>query len=129
MPFIADRKNVQIEISIDSNLSSIYADEARFAQIMYNLVNNAIKFSYENGLVKIGASKKGNMVEITVTDTGIGIKPEDQGKLFKPFSQVDSFLSKQYQGTGFRWLSRLYSYTADMYGSGANLKREASLLS
>ncbi len=97
---IADRKNVQIEISMDSNLSSIYADEARFAQIMYNLVDNAIKFSYENGLVKIGASKKGDMVEITVTDTGIGIKPEDQGKLFKPFSQVDSFLSKQYQGTG-----------------------------
>lgn len=97
---IADRKNVQIEISMDSNLSSIYADEARFAQIMYNLVDNAIKFSYENGLVKIGAKKKGDMVEITVTDTGIGIKPEDQGKLFKPFSQVDSFLSKQYQGTG-----------------------------
>ena len=67
---------------------------------MYNLVDNAIKFSYENGLVKIGARKKGDMVEITVKDTGIGIKPEDQGKLFKPFSQVDSFLSKQYQGTG-----------------------------
>jgi signal transduction histidine kinase len=63
-------------------------------------VDNAIKFSYENGLVKIGARKKGDMVEITVTDTGIGIKPEDQSKLFKPFSQVDSFLSKQFQGTG-----------------------------
>jgi len=97
---IADRKNVQIEISIDSSLSSIYADEARFVQIMYNLVDNAIKFSYENGLVKIEARKKGDLVEITVTDTGIGIKPEDQSKLFKPFSQVDSFLSKQFQGTG-----------------------------
>lgn len=97
---IADRKNIQIEIEIDSSLSSIYADEARFVQIMYNLVDNAIKFSYENGLVKIGARKKGDMVEITVKDTGIGIKPEDQGKLFKPFSQVDSFLSKQFQGTG-----------------------------
>lgn len=97
---IADRNNIQIEIDIDSSLSSIYADEARFVQIMYNLVDNAIKFSYENGLVKIGARKKGDMVEITVTDTGIGIKPEDQSKLFKPFSQVDSFLSKQFQGTG-----------------------------
>jgi PAS domain S-box-containing protein len=97
---IADKKNIQIEIDMDSSLTSICADEARFAQVIYNLVDNAIKFSYENGLVKIGARKKGDMVEITVKDTGIGIKPEDQGKLFKPFSQVDSFLSKQYQGTG-----------------------------
>ena len=97
---IADRKNIQIEIDMDSNLTSICADEARFVQIMYNLVDNAIKFSYENGLVKIGARKKGDMVEITVKDTGIGIKAEDQNKLFKPFSQVDSFFSKQFQGTG-----------------------------
>ena len=97
---IADRKNIQIEIEIDRDLDSVCADEARFVQIMYNLVDNAIKFSYENGLVKIGARKKGDMVEITVKDTGIGIKPEDQSKLFKPFSQVDSFLSKQFQGTG-----------------------------
>lgn len=97
---IADRKNLQIEIDMDSSLSSIYADEARFVQVMYNLVDNAIKFSYDNGFVKIGARKKGDMVEITVKDTGIGIKPENQSKLFKPFSQVDSFLSKQFQGTG-----------------------------
>ena len=97
---IADRKNIQIEIDMDSNLTYVCADEARFVQIMYNLVDNAIKFSYENGLVKIGARKKGDLVEITVKDTGIGIKAEDQNKLFKPFSQVDSFFSKQFQGTG-----------------------------
>lgn len=97
---IADRKNVQIEIDIDCELATICADEARFVQVMYNLVDNAIKFSYEDGHVKIGARKKGDMVEITVRDTGIGIKPEDQSKLFKPFSQVDSFMSKKYQGTG-----------------------------
>lgn len=97
---IADRKNVQIEIDIDSDLVTVCADEARFVQVMYNLVDNAIKFSYENGHVKIGARRKGEMMEITVCDTGIGIKPEDQGKLFKPFSQVDPFLSKKYEGTG-----------------------------
>lgn len=97
---IADRKSIQIEIDMDSNLASVCADEARFVQIMHNLVDNAIKFSYENGLVKIGARKKGDMVEITVKDTGIGIKAEDQDKLFKPFSQVDPFFSKQFQGTG-----------------------------
>jgi len=97
---IADRKNIQIEISIDRELKRIQADESRFAQIMYNLVDNAIKFSHENSLVKIGARKKGEMVEITVNDTGIGITAKDQNKLFKPFSQVDSFSSKKFQGTG-----------------------------
>ena len=97
---IADRKNIKIEIDMDSKLKSIRADEDRFIQIMYNLVDNAIKFSYENSIVKIGARKKGDMVEITVKDTGIGIKAEDQNKIFKPFSQVDSFSSKKSQGTG-----------------------------
>jgi sensor domain CHASE-containing protein/signal transduction histidine kinase len=97
---IGDRKNVKIEVDLDSELTSIRADEDWFVQIMFNLVDNAIKFSYENSLVKIGARKKGDMVEITVKDTGIGIKAEDQNKLFKPFSQVDSFFSKKYQGTG-----------------------------
>ncbi|AKB19942.1 sensory transduction histidine kinase [Methanosarcina sp. WWM596] len=97
---IAGRKNIQIEIYMDSKLTSIRADEARFVQIMYNLVDNAIKFSYENSSVKIGARIKGDLVEITVKDTGIGIKAEDQNKLFKSFSQVDSFSSKKFQGTG-----------------------------
>ena len=97
---IADRKNIKIEIDVDRDFTTICADEARFVQIMYNLVDNAIKFSYDNGLVKIGAKKKGDMVEITVKDNGIGIKVEDQNKLFKPFSQVDSFSSKKFQGTG-----------------------------
>ena len=97
---MADRKKILFEISIEDDIKIIRADEARFAQIMYNLVDNAIKFSYENSIIKIGARKKENLVEITVIDTGIGIKPEDQNKLFKPFSQVDSFSSKKFQGTG-----------------------------
>ena len=97
---IADRKNIKIEIEMDNKLRSIRADEDRFIQIMYNLVDNAIKFSYEKGLVRIEARKKGDLVEITVKDTGIGIKAEDQDKLFKPFSQIGPFSSKISQGTG-----------------------------
>jgi len=97
---IADRKNIKIEIEVDSKLKSIRAGEDRFVQIMYNLVDNAIKFSYEKGLVRIEARKKGDLVEITVKDTGIGIKAEDQDKLFKPFSQIGPFSSKISQGTG-----------------------------
>jgi PAS domain S-box-containing protein len=97
---IADQKSIKIEIDINSNLGIICADEDKFVQIMYNLVDNAIKFSYENSVIRIGARKKGNMVEITVKDTGIGIKVEDQYKLFKPFSQTDPFSSRKFQGTG-----------------------------
>jgi len=97
---IAGRKNIEIEIDVDKDLTTIRADEARFVQIMYNLVDNAIKFSHENGLVNVKAEKKGDLVEIMVKDKGIGIKLEDQHKLFKPFSQVDPFSSKKFQGTG-----------------------------
>ncbi len=97
---IADKKNIEVKIDVDKDLTTIQADEARFVQILYNLLDNAIKFSHENGLVNIRAEKKGDMVEITVKDDGIGIRSEDQYKLFKPFSQVDSFSSKKFQGTG-----------------------------
>lgn len=97
---IANRKNIKIEIDMDSSIKSIRADENRFIQIMYNLVDNAIKFSYENAIITIGIRRKENMVEITVKDMGIGIKAEDQNKIFKPFSQVDSFSSKRSKGTG-----------------------------
>ncbi|WP_229392366.1 CHASE4 domain-containing protein [Methanosarcina sp. DH2] len=97
---IADRKRIEIKIDVDKNLTTIRADEARFVQILYNLLDNAIKFSQESGLVKVEAKKKGDLVEIMVKDNGIGIKAEDQHKLFKPFSQVDPFSSKKFQGTG-----------------------------
>ncbi len=97
---IADKKNIKIEIEIDSKLGFICADKDKFIQIMYNLVGNAIKFSYENSFVKIGARKKGDLVEITVKDTGIGIKVKDQYRLFKPFSQIDCFSFGKSQGTG-----------------------------
>jgi PAS domain S-box-containing protein len=97
---IANDKNIRIEIILDKELNTIYADEDKFTQIMYNLVDNAVKFSYENNLIIIEARRKGDMIEIMVKDHGIGIKAEDQHKLFKPFSQIDTFSSKKSQGTG-----------------------------
>lgn len=111
---IADLKNIKIEIEIDFNLTSICADEDKFMQIMYNLVDNAIKFSDEKSLVEIKARKNGDMMEISVIDTGIGIKDEDQHKLFKPFSQIDSFYSRKSPGTGLG-LS-LVKHIVDLHG-------------
>jgi PAS domain S-box-containing protein len=138
---IADRKNIEINIDVDKKLDTISADEARFVQIMYNLVDNAIKFSHENGIVNVRAEKKEDLVEVTVRDNGIGIKDEDQHKLFKPFSQVDSFSSKKFQGTGLGlslvkqivnlhggqvWFSSkigegsTFSFTIPIYGNNKN---------
>jgi len=97
---IAEKKNIQIEFDIDEGIKDISADEDKFTQVIYNLVDNAIKYSYENSLVKIEARKKRDLVEITVKDTGVGVLPEDQNKLFKPFSQGGCFYSKEYQGAG-----------------------------
>ncbi|WP_167848890.1 sensor histidine kinase [Methanolobus halotolerans] len=79
---------------------TICADKVRFKQILYNLVSNAMKFTPDNGIVKIAVCVKNDMLEISVVDTGIGISQEDQKKLFTPFSQIDPGQSRQYEGTG-----------------------------
>ena len=77
------------------------ADEQRLRQMLNNLVNNAIKFTYQ-GSIHLQAkplSDKG-AIEFSVTDTGIGIAPQQQAQLFKPFSQLDNTSTRQYGGTG-----------------------------
>lgn len=91
----------------------IMIDERKMKQIIFNLLSNAVKFTPEGGSVNltakiIKAHEAGlnelqpdeNCIAVTVKDTGIGIKPEDMDKLFKPFSQIESPYSKKYEGTG-----------------------------
>jgi signal transduction histidine kinase len=94
------RHNVVIKKEIDPQLE-IEADKQRFKQILFNLLDNAVKFSKnEGGIVTITAEKEGDMAKISVSDTGIGIKEEDMGKLFNKFQQLDSSISRRYGGTG-----------------------------
>jgi signal transduction histidine kinase len=93
---------------------TIMADERKLKQIMYNLLSNAVKFTPDGGQVSItalpcnieerkGADPDSNNhggVMVSVTDTGIGINPEDLDRIFKPFEQADSTISRQFQGTG-----------------------------
>ncbi len=102
---LADQKSLKIVTEVDERTTTVYADETRFKQIMYNLLSNAIKFTNEGGEIKIMASfyEKGggdDMVMIAVSDTGIGIKKEDQDQIFESFRQVDSSRTRKYQGTG-----------------------------
>lgn len=97
----AVQKNVTIKKEIDPRLGFIEADEARFRQVLINLLDNAVKFSKpEGGVVTVAAEIGEDMAKISVSDTGIGIKEEDLGKLFQRFEQLDSGTARKYAGTG-----------------------------
>jgi PAS domain S-box-containing protein len=97
-----DKKTITVEYSPAPDTTTVFADPMRLKQILINLLHNAVKFTPENGSIKlkVQTEPKEGLIRFSVTDTGIGIKPEDQTKLFKPFVQIDGKLSRQYEGTG-----------------------------
>lgn len=97
---LVEKKVLKVEFSLDEKLVTIYADKVRFKQILFNLASNAIKFTPVGGKITISSQICGEMAQFTVRDTGIGIKAEDQHKLFKPFTQLDSAANRMYEGTG-----------------------------
>ncbi len=95
------RHKVLLKTEFDPGLEYIEADKQRFKQILFNLLSNAVKFSKEEGgTVTIKAKKDGDMAKISVSDTGIGIKGENIGRLFHKFEQLESGISQKYGGTG-----------------------------
>jgi signal transduction histidine kinase len=78
----------------------IVADQRRLKQILFNLVSNAIKFSMAAGVVDVSAVLDGDFIEITVGDTGIGIKEEELPKIFHAFTQLEPAMSKKFEGIG-----------------------------
>lgn len=100
---LANKKSLAVETTIHNPATRLFADPVKFKQILYNLLSNAIKFTREKGKITIHTSaikEEKDFVEVEVTDTGIGIAPEDYPKIFVEFSQVDSSYSRNYQGTG-----------------------------
>jgi len=108
---LIETKKIQIESHIPQNLPDLNIDHGRIQQVLAHLIANAVKFSPEQSLVKLGVSilsdreannsnKYRNWLRFTVTDQGIGIAPEDLPRLFQPFTQVDSTLNRQYEGMG-----------------------------
>ncbi len=92
-------KDISIEFNVKDNLS-IFADKVRFKQILYNLISNAVKFTAAGGFVRISTGMSENMIQVRVSDTGIGISEEERKYLFEPFKQIDSDMNRQYEGTG-----------------------------
>jgi len=95
----AGRRSIVLHTTIDNRLGQIQADERKVRQVVLNLLSNAIKFTPEGGRIDVGAVPKDGFVEVSVSDTGIGIAPEDQEKVFEEFKQVGT-AAKKVEGTG-----------------------------
>ncbi|MCM2265892.1 MAG: ATP-binding protein, partial [Desulfuromonadales bacterium] len=91
--------NLHLELAPEADVP-IVADQRKLKQILFNLLSNAVKFTPAGGRVDVNAVRAGDFIEITVTDTGIGIKEEDLSKLFQAFTQLESVYTKEYEGTG-----------------------------
>jgi signal transduction histidine kinase len=96
----ATRHGITLAVTIDERLGDFVGDERKIKQILLNLLSNAVKFTPEGGRIVINARQTNGEVEISVTDTGIGIAPEDQPKIFEEFRQVGSDYVHKVEGTG-----------------------------
>jgi signal transduction histidine kinase/ActR/RegA family two-component response regulator len=101
----ASNKGLNIRSTIDTEVpDTLIGDKLRIRQILLNIINNSIKFT-DKGIIDLSIKVESNeadmyVLSFTIVDQGIGISPEDQRKLFKPFSQVDNSITRKYGGTG-----------------------------
>ena len=97
------KHRIEAESVIGNGIGKIVADERRIKQVLFNLLSNAFKFTPDGGKITVNVRKipgDPEQIECSVEDTGIGIKKEDISRLFKPFEQLESVLTKEHGGTG-----------------------------
>ena len=97
---LAERKNIDLRYLIDPELPTLRQDPTKFQQILQNLLSNAIKFTPEGGRVVLRAEADPRFITMTVTDTGIGIAPEEQELVFQKFRRSGNPLTREHPGTG-----------------------------
>jgi two-component system, NtrC family, sensor kinase len=95
----AGRRGIALHLSVDERLGQMRADERKVRQVVLNLLSNAIKFTPEGGRIEVRATPQDGLVEVSVSDTGVGIAPEDQEAVFEEFRQVGT-ADKKVEGTG-----------------------------
>jgi signal transduction histidine kinase len=96
---LAAEKNLRLRVELPPLLPPVRGDQRRIAQVLLNLVGNAIKFT-EQGEIVVTVSARGHDIEIAVTDTGSGIPSAEQERIFEEFHQVDSSATRKKGGTG-----------------------------
>ena len=118
---LAREKGIRIEANIEPGRYFVRADEDRLQQILFNLVDNAIKFT-DRGFVRISVSDSAGdrMTHIEVSDTGTGIAPEDHKRIFEYFAQADGSTSRRFGGTGLGLA--IVRYLVELHGGGISLR-------
>lgn len=96
---LAEKKGLELQLDISEDCGKIRSDQRRLEQVLINLLNNAVKFT-EKGGIRLACRVENGRYLLSVSDTGIGIRPEDLSNLFKPFHQVDSGLTRKHEGSG-----------------------------
>ncbi len=120
----ASRRGIALGRVVDERLGSIRADERKVRQVLLNLLSNALKFTPEGGRIEVRAGLAAEMVEISVTDTGVGIAPEDQDAIFEEFRQVGG-ADKKAEGTGLGLaLSRKF---IELHGGRIRVKSQVGI--
>ena len=121
---LAAKKSITVTYHNPVSEANVFADPRRLKQILVNLLTNAVKFTPEGGQVTLAAQidAEQDLVEFSVTDSGIGIAPQDLRHLFQPFVQVDSRLNRQFEGTGLG-LALVHKLT-DMHGGSVDVESQ-----
>jgi signal transduction histidine kinase len=96
----ATRHGLTLDVSLDDALGPFVGDERKIRQVLLNLLSNAVKFTPEGGRIGVRAVPANGGVEISVSDTGIGIAPGDQEAIFQEFRQVGTDYARKREGTG-----------------------------
>ena len=120
------KKTISVLYDNEASDLNIFADPRRLKQSLVNLLTNAVKFTPEGGRVtlQVCADSEHDLVEFSVTDSGIGIAPQDLKRLFQPFVQVDSKLTRQFEGTGLGLA--LVQKLIDMHGGSVHVESEVA---
>jgi signal transduction histidine kinase len=93
-------KNIELEVNIPKNTPSVLADRSQIERVFINLLGNAVKFTPQDGRITIKAHIEAEMVQVDITDTGIGIPPEAIPMIFDEFYRVDNSINQEVKGTG-----------------------------
>ncbi len=118
-------KAIEVSINLEAASHHIWADPVRIQQVFWNLMNNAVKFTPQNGRITVRSSNKGKQFVFEISDTGIGIEPERQASIFEPFHQGERSITRRFGGLGLgltisKTLLDLHGGTITVESAGKN---------